>query len=284
MNENEELLTATEQAGTDEQVMDIDDVEGHGLREVAAGLGAAAVLAGGAGAATAAVANLSVHPSLPGTGTQASVSINDPITASDQAVDGAIADVRADRAAAIDLAAHEVSATASNVGTASRLASQEVGAAARLAGNATTTATKVTAGVENAAFETTNKAGSTAGSTVTSTSSTASSTTSSTTSTATRKAATVLTVTTHAASVTTTDVLMTVSDLNPSAGTSVSTQSMTGWISIQIGGRTLAQVQVVDGKASISLNTKDIVGQTVNFVYSGDAEHASCARSLTLNV
>lgn len=42
-----------------------DDVEGHGLREVAAGIGAAAVLAGGgvAGAVTAATSDLSVHPS-----------------------------------------------------------------------------------------------------------------------------------------------------------------------------------------------------------------------------
>lgn len=283
MNENEELLTATEQAGTDEQVIDIDDVEGHGLREVAAGLGAAAVLAGGAGAATAAVANLSVHPSLPGAGTQASVSINDPITASDQAVDSSIAAVRAERAAALDLASHEVAATSRNVTTAARLAGNAVEGATHVAANATTAATRVAAGVEATAFQTTNKAGSTAGSTAQATSSTASSTTSSTTSTATRKAATVLTVTTSAASVTTTNVLMTVSDLNPSAATSVSTQSMTGWISIQLGGRTLAQVQVVDGKASIALNTKDIVGQTVNVVYSGDAEHASCARTLAIN-
>src|SRR5688500_7096578 len=49
MSDNEELLT-TDMAGT-EDTIDLDDVEGHGLKEVAAGLGAAAVLAGGGAAA-----------------------------------------------------------------------------------------------------------------------------------------------------------------------------------------------------------------------------------------
>ena len=38
---------------TTDEIIDLDDVEGHGLKEVAAGLGAAAVLAGGGSAARA---------------------------------------------------------------------------------------------------------------------------------------------------------------------------------------------------------------------------------------
>jgi len=97
-----------------------------------------------------------------------------------------------------------------------------------------------------------------------------------------RKVATVLTVTTRAVSVTTTNLLAKVSDLRPSAGTGVSTDSMGGWMSLQVGGQTLAQVQVVDGQASVSIDTRDLVRKTVSVVYSGDSVHVSSTRSITL--
>lgn len=284
MNENEELLTATEQASTDEQVIDLDDVEGHGLREVAAGLGAAAVLAGGA---SAAAVSLDVHPSLPGGGgVQASASVGDPISTTDAAVDAGLAAARADRDAALRLAAAEAGSASSTAGGivtgAERTADAFVDAAANLAAGATTTAKTVARGATNTTFATVSATGSTAGRTTEATATTAKSTTSSTATTASRKAATVLSVTSRAVSVTTTELMMTVADLNPTVGTGANTEAMGGWISIQVGGRTLAQVQVVDGKANVSLDTKNLVGQTITFVYSGDSVHASSTRSVTL--
>lgn len=283
MNENEELLTATEQASTDEQVIDLDDVEGHGLREVAAGLGAAAVLAGGA---SAAAVSLDVHPSLPGGGgVQVNASV-DPISTTDAAVDAGLAAARADRDAALRLAANEATAASSAAGNivtgAERTADAFVDAAANLAAGATSTAKTVARGATNTTFATVSATGSTAGRTTEATATTAKSTTSSTATTTSRKAATVLSVTSRAVSVTTTELLMTVADLNPTVGTGANTEAMGGWISIQVGGRTLAQVQVVDGKANVSLDTKNLVGQTITFVYSGDSVHASSTRSVTL--
>ena len=283
MNENEKLLTATEQASTDEQVIDLDDVEGHGLREVAAGLGAAAVAAGGA---SAAAVSLDVHPSLPGGGgVQVNASVG-PISTTDAAVDAGLAAARADRDAALRLAANEATAASSAAGNivtgGERTADAFVDAAANLAAGATTTAKTVARGATNTTFETVSATGSTAGRTTEATATTAKSTTSSTTTTASRKAATVLSVTSRAVSVTTTELMMTVADLNPTVGTGANTEAMGGWISIQVGGRTLAQVQVVDGKANVSLDTKNLVGQTITFVYSGDSVHASSTRSVTL--
>ena len=53
----------------EDPTVELDDVEGHGLKEVAAGLGAAAVLAcGAAGATQLASSSISVHPSGSGSG------------------------------------------------------------------------------------------------------------------------------------------------------------------------------------------------------------------------
>src|SRR5205814_116308 len=95
MNANEEPTIATEPVAVsdDLEIIDLDDVEGHGMREVAAGLGAAALLAGGG---TAAAASLGVHPS-----SRIVPTISNPMDTADHATDQAISQTRALRDGAL---------------------------------------------------------------------------------------------------------------------------------------------------------------------------------------
>jgi hypothetical protein len=296
MSTNEEPMSATEATGaTDDelQIFDLDDVEGHGMREVAAGLGAAAVLAGGG---TAAAAAIGVHPSLPHLSSP-TPSISNPIDTVDRTTDWAIGMSRDTRDGALDsaatlasgataLAGHEVtttSATASGVlagtertaGSVLDASGQLVRDEARIAGQAvgSTGATAVT--VTRGAVTTTNAVAS-------GTSTMATSTASGATTDAVRKAATVLTLTTSTVNALETTIVATVETLDPQAGAGASGMGSDGWVTFSLGGENIASVQISDGQATITVKTASLGGKVLQAVYSGDAIHASSMRSMTL--
>jgi hypothetical protein len=290
---NEEPKSATEPADVldAEQMIDLDDVEGHGMREVAAGLGAAAVLAGGATAAAAAagvhISPPSLHPSTP--------SISHPIDTADRATDWAVDTSRDVRDGAIDTAAsaaqgatslanREVSATSTTAGNAvgavDRVAGSSVDAAGNLARTEVRVAGQAVSATEQATLDATGATTHAATTTANHTAATAATTTSTTASNAARKAATVIQVTTSTVNALETTIVATVSDLNPQAGAGTSASS--GWVTFSLGGENIASVQLHNGQASVTVKTTQLAGKVLQAVYSGDTLHASSLRSITL--
>jgi hypothetical protein len=284
MGDNEELQ-ATETAGADD-IIDLDDVEGHGLKEVAAGLGAAAVLAGGGAAALQNTG--STLPNAP----QRDNVVASVDAAGQQAWDGAMATTQQGLGAAdatVDAAGRTV---ASVDATADRVADGTLASATSVA----SAATKLATSTEKAALKTTGSvahgATATADSTVdaavnvadnvsvSNVSSTASSTVRSAD--LAGKIATVLkleTSTVKAAGSVTTGALTTVNAILSDTGTDVGASNGTGWVTFKVGGAVVGSVQLKGGQASITLNTNDIAGRTVTATYSGDGVHASCTNS-----
>ena len=284
MTISEEPKSATEPTGAvdDHDVIDLDDVEGHGLREVAAGLGAAAVLAGGGTAAAAAVG---VHPTLPHLNNP-SPSISDPVGTVDRTTDWGIATSRDARdgalgtaattaADAVSLAGREVTATSTTAGAVVRGAEQTAGTLVDAAGSTTRTevaAASRTVGAEEHVALTTVRSDA-AG--VTTTAAT-------TADDATRKAATVLHLTTSTVNALETTITATVENLNPQAGAGTSGMGSTGWVTFSLGGETIASVQLSNGQATITVKTASLGGKVLQAVYSGSATDASSMLSMTL--
>lgn len=300
MSINEEPKSATEPAGgldDDSTIIDLDDVEGHGMREVAAGLGAAAVLAGGGTAAVA--AGFDVHPSLPQV-KASTPSVSDPIGTVDRATDRGIQISREVRDAALDTAGRTAagaaaaagqqvsatSATAANlaggaqrtadafVEAGSALAAKEVRAAGATARAAVSSAGAVVSGTQTTA--------STAAQTASSAAAGATSTASAATTDAVRKAATVLQLTTSTVSALETTVIATVETLNPELRAGTSGMGSSGWVTFSLGGENIASVQVSNGQATVTVKTSSLGGKVLQAVYSGDALNASSMRTLTL--
>jgi hypothetical protein len=284
MGDNEELQT-TEMAGADD-IIDLDDVEGHGLKEVAAGLGAAAVLAGGGAAALQ-----NTGSTLPNTPQRDSV-VASVDQAGQQAWDGAMATTDQGLGAAdatVDAAGRTV---ASVNAAADRLADGTLATATSLAAGATNLATstekaalKTTGSVAHGATTTVDKSVDAAlnvadNVSVSNVSSTASSTVRSAD--LAGKIATVLkleTSTVKAAGSVTTGALTTVNAILGDTGTNMGASNGTGWVTFKVGGAVVGSVQLKGGQASITLNTNDIAGRTITATYSGDGVHASCTNS-----
>ncbi|HTL23993.1 MAG TPA: hypothetical protein VL281_08150 [Mycobacteriales bacterium] len=280
----EEPKSATEPAGAvdDQDVIELDDVEGHGMREVAAGLGAAAVLAG---AGTAAAATVGVHATLPHL-KNPTPSISDPVGSLDRTTDHGIATAREARDGALGAAG----AMAANSIT---LANQEAGAATTTAGKVATGAEEMTAAFVDAAGNLTRSevkaatqvAGSaeaTALTTARTTVAGASTTATTTTTDATRKTATVVQLTTSTVNALETTITATVENLNPEAGAGTSGMGSTGWVTFSLGGETIASVQLSNGQATITVKTASLGGKVLQAVYSGSATQASSMLSMTL--
>ncbi|HUR50673.1 MAG TPA: hypothetical protein VMZ11_00965 [Mycobacteriales bacterium] len=291
MSTIEEPNSTTEPTGLDDdvQLIDVDDVEGHGMREVAAGLGAAAVLAGGGTAAAAAVG---VHPTLPNLH-PSTPSVSHPIDQVDRATDwtidtsrdvrdGAIGTTGATAAGAGTLANRELGAAGATVTGAERSAASVVDATGTIARNevrvagqsvaaaeavAVNVAKVTTGGAVTTASSTTSHAASTAGGTVTS---------------AARKTATLLTLTTSTVNAMETTIVATVANLNPNAGAGTSGMGSTGWVTFSLGGENIASVQLSHGQASVTVKTISLAGKALQAVYSGDTIHASSMRAITL--
>jgi hypothetical protein len=295
MSINEEPMSATEPTGAiDEQdVIDLDDVEGHGMREVAAGLGAAAVLAG---AGTAAAATLSSHPTVPNLNNNLP-SISDPVGSVDRttdwgvdtardARDGAMGSASVTAANAESLAGQQVSATSTPAGAAVRGADQTAAAFVDAAGNITRAELKAAGQAAGSAEATALRtARSVAAGATTSTATVASNTTStasSTTADANRKAATVLHLTTSTANALETTITATVENLNPEAGAGTSGMGSSGWVTFSLGGENIATVQLSNGQATITVKTASLPGKVLQAVYSGTASTASSMLSMTL--
>jgi hypothetical protein len=292
MNTYEEPMSATEPTGANDvelQILELDDVEGHGMREVAAGLGAAAVLAGGGTAAAAAVG---VHPSLPHLGSP-TPSISNPIDSVDRTTDWAIGTSRDARDGALDsaatlaseataLAGHEVtttSATASGIvaGT-ERTAGSVLDASGQLVRDEARTAGQAVGSTEATALQVTRGAVTTTNAVVSGASTMATSTTTD----AVRKAATVLQLTTSTVNALETTIVATVETLDPQAGAGASGMGSDGWVTFSLGGENIASVQISDGQATITIKTASLGGKVLQAVYGGDSIHASSMRSLTL--
>lgn len=295
MSISEEPRSATEPAGAvdDQDLIDLDDVEGHGMREVAAGLGAAAVLATGG---TAAASALGVHPTLPHLNNP-NPSISDPVGSVDRttdwgittargARDGALGTAGATADHAVTVAGQQVSAAATTAGAVAhgtvQVAGAFVDAAGTIARSEVGTATQVAGSTESTALST---AGSTAAGATTTAGSVASgtvSTASSTTDDATRKVATVLQLTTSTVNALETSVTATVENLNPQAGAGTTGMGSTGWVTFSLGGETIATVQLTNGQATVTVKTASLGGKVLQAVYSGSATSAASMLSMTL--
>lgn len=286
MSDNEEPVTATEQDGTD-QIIDLDDVEGHGLREVAAGLGAAAVLAGGG---TAAAATIGVHPSSPDA--PRVPSIGSVVDATDRLADGGVNTVRGERDAALSAAGTTAAGATSTSARVAGGAVQTADAMAEAAGNIAQTEVQFAERVAGGAVEATGNVASAtvryagsqasgAGSTATSTAGGAQGTATTTAGDTVRKAATVTRLAVQEAGALVTSIHINVSEVTPSAGAGVSAQQLGGFVSVDLGGGTIMRVELQDGQATIDLNTRDLVGKVLGVTYSGDSMHASSARTLS---
>lgn len=292
MSINEEPKSATEPAGAlddESTIIDLDDVEGHGMREVAVGLGTAAILAGGG---TAAAAAMGVHPSLPHVKAP-TPSISDPIGAVDRTTDRGIQITRDARDAAIDTAArtaagaaatagHQVSATSATAAAVSGGAQRTADAFVEAGGNIAATQVKAAGAATRAAVSSAGAVVSGTQSTASSTTATATTAASSATTDAVRKAATVLQLTTSTVNALETTVVATVENLNPELGAGTSGMGSTGWVTFSVGGENIASVQVSHGQATITVKTSSLGGKVLQAVYSGDALNASSMRTMTM--
>lgn len=284
MSSNEDPMNATEPAGAiedDNTTIDLDDVEGHGMREVAAGLGAAAVLAG---AGTAAAATIGVHPSLPNIKAP-TPSISDPIGTVDRTTDRGIQITRDARDDALDTAGRTAAGAAATAGqqvSATSATAARVGAGAQQTAGAFVDAGKRIADAEvKAAGEATRAVVSGTQSTASSTTATAASTASGATTDTVRKVATVLQLTLSTVNALETTVVATVENLNPEVGAGTSGMGSTGWVTFSLGGENIASVQVSNGQASVTVKTASLGGKVLQAVYSGDALNASSMRTMT---
>ena len=261
-----------------------DDVEGHGLKEVAAGLGAAAVLAGGAAGAThLASSSVSVHPSSGGSGI--SVTVNDPLATANQLTDNAITAAQHQRDGAENLAIDQVGKTGQRVATVKADAAGALQAAGKLANSTTawagdvTQATKTLANAEvkgagTLAAHETSTATTVADRQVTSTATTAGSTVRDVD----RKVATILSVvtTTAADGVHTAKITLNAVD----AGAGANTSSAGGWVLVKAGDLVLAQVQMNGGTATATFNLPIGGGHDLSVSYTGDNVFAPSARAI----
>jgi hypothetical protein len=294
MNENDELLTpVAEQDGA--EMIDLDDVEGHGLKEVAAGLGAAALLAGGGAAAAAASSgpSVSVHPS--GVTISTGTVLSDPVGTADRTTDQAISDVRGVRDAAVTAAGNLAGQTLSRAGstvastehTATQaidatvgLAKADVAAAGQIAANATHWAASTTQATISPTMHTTQSTASSAVNTAGSTATAASNAASNTVREADRKVATVLSVVTSTTANGVHTATATLKAVNAGAG--VDARSAGGWILVKAGDTVLAQVHLTGGTATASWTAPVVGGHSVTVSYTGDNIFAPSLRTIAL--
>lgn len=275
-------MTSTDPGTPAEQTIDLDDVEGHGLREVAAGLGAAAVLAGGgAGLAAAASTGPDVHPSLGHptvtvSTTSGSVTV-DPAGVTDRLTDQAVHEVRGVRDAALatatgtaDRAAQAVSGTEAS---ALRTAAGTVRSATSLATSEVSSATRLATGTAQSAESTVHAATAPVVTTV-------GDDVSSATATADRKVATVLQVVTTTTATGLHTATMTLQAT--SAGAGVDVLDATGWVLVKAGDQVLAQVQMNHGTAVASWTMPVAGGGALTVSYTGDSSFAPSLRTVTL--
>lgn len=293
-----------------EAAVDLDDVEGHGLKEVAAGLGAAAVLAGGAAGASQLVnsASVGVHPSGSAPGVTVSVDrpVDNPISTINSTTDSAISGVQSTRDAALRQAGTDVGSASSHVQTTGAAVDRGVDAtltavqptvhatkawATQVKGAADGLATAETHAVTGTAHTTkgtvdtkADHATSAAATTATTTATTAvdgnRTSAASTVRAVDRKAATILSVvtTTAADGVHTAKVTLKAAD----AGAGMDASSGTGWVLVKAGDTVLAQVHMTNGTATCSWTMPLVGGHGVTISYTGDSTFAPSARSIVL--
>lgn len=258
---------------TNDEIIDLDDVEGHGLREVAAGLGAAAVLAGGGSAALASsgVSLPAVHPSGPTITTQ----VSDPVTTVDKAVDQAISDVRGARDGALTtatnlagdagtLAGNAVTGAEGVAGSTVSYVNQDIEAAKTIAGGITDWAGATAGGTASGALGTAREVGTTVGQTAngakdgvtslaTSAVGGAESTVNAQVQDAGRKAATILTATTTTVNNGITTVTTVLKSPKLDAGTDMSQQRM--WMTASVDGVVFAQWEAEGSTSTATIQT-----------------------------
>lgn len=270
-----DIKPADELLAKELEIIDLDDVEGHGLREVAAGLGAAAVLAGGAGAAVASTSLGSSLPTVPPRGS-ISVTAEDPIGTADRATDQAVTSARAARDTGIAKAgatADTATSTAVSTersardaaGTVADYAARDIEAATTIAGNAAGYAGGAAgAAVQSAVTAATTTAG-TAGSTVRDTD---------------RKVATVLSVVASGAQGSVNTVTASLKAVNAGAGVDV--QGAGGWVLVKAGDAVLAQVRMEGGSATASWTVPLAGAHSVTLTYTGDDTFAPSLRTIAV--
>jgi hypothetical protein len=282
MNENE--IYPEDPTDTTDLNDSFDDVEGHGLKEVAAGLGAAAVLAGGAAGAThLASSTVGVHPSSGGSGI--TVTVNDPLATANQLSDNAMSAAQHQRDGAENLALDQVAKTGQRVTQVKADALGAVKGATKIA-NATTAwagditqATKTLANAEvkgtgTLAAHETSTATTVADKQVTSTTTTAGSTVRDVD----RKVATILSVVTTTAADGVHTAKITLNAVDAGAGANTSTAG--GWVLIKAGDLVLAQVQMNGGTATATFTLPLGSGHSVSVSYTGDNVFAPSARAI----
>lgn len=290
-----EIYPADPQATID-LAEDLDDVEGHGLKEVAAGLGAAAVLAGGAAGATQlASSSAQVHPSKG----DVSITVTDPVGTASQATHAALGAAQTTADTAFDATGKAIDGSITAVhnapGTASRLVNQTLDSTGKAVDKTVGTATSTvkatedwaTGPVVDTAKGDVHSATSTVQGTKSSATATASSAASSSVTTAgttvrdaDRKLATILSVvtTTAADGVHTATVTLKAAQ----AGAGVDTSTAGGWVLVKAGDTVLAQVHLTNGTATASWKMPLVGGHAVTISYTGDNTFAASMRSVTL--
>ena len=272
---------------------ELDDVEGHGLKEVAAGLGAAAVLAGGAAGATQLVGtHAAVHPSKGG---DVSITVSDPIATAARTTHNAFGTAQATTDGALGTADRAIDSSLKTVGNAPTTAGNLADATLQTAGStvakatstvqdtkawatgpvldtakgdvkgATSTATGVTDRTMTTADTTAGSAVTTAGAVVRD---------------ADRKVATILSVATTTAVDGVHTAVVTVRAVNAGAGADTNTAG--GWVLVKAGDNVLAQVHLAQGQATASWTMPLVGGHAVTISYTGDDTFAASMRSITL--
>jgi hypothetical protein len=278
---------------------EIDDVEGHGVKEVVAGLGVATVLAGGAaGAMQLTSAPLSVHPS----GGDVSITVADPIDTAASTAHSAFGTAQATTDAALQTSDQAIASGLSTVAaapaTADRAVHDTATAVSTAVANAKATVQQtkdwatgpvvdgakadvhaVATAADNAVRYATDTADS-ATSTVTSTAATTVGNAGTTLRDVDRKIATILSVTTTTATNGVHTAVVTLKAATDGAGVQADTAG--GWVLVKSGDLILAQVHMSGGTATATW-TNAVTGHgSVSISYTGDNVFAASSRTIDL--
>ena len=269
---------------------ELDDVEGHGLKEVAAGLGVAAVVVGGAGVAQG-LTNSAQHSPMrvAPISTHVNADLSDPIGTVDRVTDSALSEVRSARDTAMTTATTTATGaqnTATGAATSAVSYTQAVaGAAQTVAQGAVTYAQGTAAAAETTAINAATTTIATAKTAVDGTVKDANATVAGVTGYAGRVVGatettvnqtvasagqtvetTLKTANTVVGNAVTTVVKITHLD----AGAGVDASSATGWVRVSAGGVMLGEAHVSSGEATV--HWVDPTGdRTVTLTYSGDS-------------
>lgn len=293
VDQRDETLEITNEAAeglAENQFDDLDDVEGHGLREIAAGVGTAAIVVGGAATFASQATHSAIVPPRPQVPSVVSQLASDTTTLTGHAVSGATGIADDAVAGAKSLVDPTLNQVASQVDSTLATAKGDVTATTQwargVANYATTTVANTTGPAVQAADAITKNithyAGQVAGDAVSLAGSAVGATTNLVGQQVKSIIGTTLQVTATAQSlVNNAGWTLGVSVLGDHVGTDGKVLSPTGVVSItDASGNAIASMHLADGKCTITLATS-VIGGTLTMHYPGDALYGPSTLSIS---